>query len=200
MKKSFSQVVTMTGRGIAITDPIRKYVIEKLEKQVHYLVDATKIDVIFEDQMSHKGVAHDFRGEIVVAMPKAVIRVEEHGSDVYVIIDKLDPVLKRRLERYSSKRNNWEDIEPWKIKEAEKMEKEIGDDDTTFDSSVDLTPLIRRYKQYSDNSPIPLAEAIERMELLGYPAFLFRNSETNKYAMIYKTGDGHYGLVEPKEG
>jgi len=39
-------------------------------------------------------------------------------------------------------------------------------------------------------------EAIERMELLGHEAFMFKNIKSN--GLVYKRKDGTYGLVEPK--
>ena len=42
------------------------------------------------------------------------------------------------------------------------------------------------------------AEAIERMELLGYDQFLFLDRSTGKIAMIYRRRRGGYGLVEPE--
>ena len=44
------------------------------------------------------------------------------------------------------------------------------------------------------------AEAIERMELFGHEAFLFKNVKNGKYSVVYKRRDGTYGLVEPKDG
>jgi len=44
------------------------------------------------------------------------------------------------------------------------------------------------------------AEAIERMELLGYDQFLFLNKATGKMSMIYRRRRGGYGLVEPENG
>jgi putative sigma-54 modulation protein len=39
-------------------------------------------------------------------------------------------------------------------------------------------------------------EAVDQMELLAHDFFLFFNPETNKFSVIYRRGDGDYGLIE----
>ena len=39
-------------------------------------------------------------------------------------------------------------------------------------------------------------EAILQMELLGHDFYLFKNTETNKFSVIYKRKNSDYGLIE----
>lgn len=192
--------VIFTGRGVEITDGIRNKVKEMLEKHESLLEKSTKIEVILKEGKSHSGVSDNLTVEITIYMPKALIRVEEMGDDFYVVVDKIDPVLRRRLVRYNDHKSHWEGKKSWKEIEREKMEAEFEDSGSDDYVGVSVKPQITRYKQFSKNSPMRVEEAIERMELLGHEAFLFKNIETEKYSMVYKKRDGTYGLVEPKDG
>jgi len=36
------------------------------------------------------------------------------------------------------------------------------------------------------------------MELLSHDFFIFFNPESDRFAVIYRRGDGNYGLIEPE--
>jgi len=40
-------------------------------------------------------------------------------------------------------------------------------------------------------------DAAIQMEALGHDFFVFRNAETEGFAVIYRRRDGNYGLIEP---
>lgn len=190
----------MTGRGVKVTDAIKKKIKEIILKHEKLLTKVNKIEVELKQSNPHKGVDADLKLEITITMPKVIIRVEEVGSDFYSIIDKMDPIIKRRLVRYHDYKRQLEGKESWKIVGRRKFEEAIGElDEDIYASNSDILPVISRFKQFNQNSPMHPAEAIERMELIGHEAFLFKNIETDKYSMVYKRRDGTYGLVEPRE-
>ena len=39
-------------------------------------------------------------------------------------------------------------------------------------------------------------EAILQMELLGHQFYMYKDSETNKPAVVYKRNDSNYGVIE----
>ena len=44
--------------------------------------------------------------------------------------------------------------------------------------------------------PMNEDEAILQMELLGHQFYMYKDSETNKAAVVYKRTDGNYGVLE----
>jgi putative sigma-54 modulation protein len=48
--------------------------------------------------------------------------------------------------------------------------------------------------------PMPIDEAINQMELLGHDFFLFIDADTERLNLLYRRGDGDYGLIEPEQG
>ncbi|MDD2998955.1 MAG: sigma 54 modulation/S30EA ribosomal C-terminal domain-containing protein, partial [Candidatus Riflebacteria bacterium] len=41
-------------------------------------------------------------------------------------------------------------------------------------------------------------EAAEQLDLFNQDFFIFSNAETNKINVIYRRGDGNFGLIEPE--
>ncbi|HQB82510.1 MAG TPA: sigma 54 modulation/S30EA ribosomal C-terminal domain-containing protein, partial [Candidatus Rifleibacterium sp.] len=46
--------------------------------------------------------------------------------------------------------------------------------------------------------PMYSDEAAEQLELFNQDFFVFSNAETNKINVIYRRGDGNFGLIEPE--
>ena len=44
--------------------------------------------------------------------------------------------------------------------------------------------------------PMSEEEAILQMELLGHQFYMYKDSETDKAAVVYKRKDGNYGIIE----
>jgi len=192
--------VRITGRGVKVTDGIRKKVVGMLEKHKKLVKGVTNLNVELRQTKAHTGVNEDLHVEITIHMPKAIIRVEENGSDYYTIVDEMDPILRRRLIRYHDFKKNRDGKVSWKKTEQDVFEKEMRElSDDAYAYDTDVKPIISRYKQFSRNSPMHPAEAIEQMELLGHQAFMFKNLKTQKYSVVYIRSDGTYGLVEPKD-
>ena len=180
--------------GMDPTDSLRDYVIEKITKKEDLLKDATSINVFLKQETSNKGVKDDFRININVALPETAIRVEERGFDMYANIDLAIDTLNRRLKRYIDMKDRWAGQKSWRIQEEEDEE-----DMDLIDDYTHYVPKVSKRKKVDNMSPIEEAEAIERMEMLGYDQFLFKNKETDKISMIYRRRDGTYGLIEPKD-
>jgi len=186
--------------GMEPTVALKKYTLEKILKKENLLEEATKIEVFLKEEIYTKGVQNDFRIDIDVYLPKAAVRVEESGPEMYANIDKATDVLFRRLKRYHDQKAHWEGQESWRVLEAEAAQQSLPkESEVLLDDYSDYIPKIAKRKVVEDMSPLEEGEAIERMELLGYWQLLFRSKKTNKISMLYKRNRGGYGLVEPPD-
>ncbi len=183
--------------GMKPTQALKKYVLEKIGKYEHLWSEATGIDVALKQYIPRKGVKDDFRVDITVHLPKSIVRVEENGENMYANIDRASDTLARRLNRYIEKKAYWEGITPWKVLEADAQFKDIQEEEK--DTYADYVPTIVTRKTIEDMTPLEEGEAIEKMELLGFDQFLFRNKSTGKISMLYRRVKGGYGLVEPAD-
>ena len=46
--------------------------------------------------------------------------------------------------------------------------------------------------------PMTVAKAAFQMQMLGHSFFMFLNSETDGYNLLYERDDGNYGLIQPE--
>jgi len=192
--------ITVTFQGMDSSDAMKSYMFEKLDKFDNFMEKVISSEVIFTENVHNKGVATDFKVEIIANVPKTRIYVEEVGENMYALIDKATDVFGRRIKRYFDMLNKWEGKEPWKYLEAEAQFNETDDNNVTEESGVTTyIPKISLRRKIDEMRPMEEAEAIEMMELSGKKQILFRNSETDKYSMIYKLDNGNYVLEEPED-
>ena len=181
------------------SDALENYLKEKLTKFDTELIPVTNIDVYFKQNVHARGVDKDFRLEINLQLPKAVVRVEENGADMYALIDKATDVVIKRVRRYSDKKKNWDGNIPWRVLESqEAMNIDVLGDEVS-DNYSNYIPKISVRKTLKEMSPMEEGEAIEKMELMGFNQMLFKNIKTGKISMLYKRSSGDYGLVQPDD-
>lgn len=185
--------------GMSSSQALEKYLNEKLLKYEVELIPATSIDVFFKQNVRARGVDADFRIDINVQLPKALVRVEENGADMYRLIDNATDTLIKRIRRYNDKKRNWDGNIPWRVLEASEAVDLSNTDDDVIDNYANYIPKISVRKKLEDISPMQEGEAIEKMELMGFNQMLFKNIKTGKISMLYKRKSGDYGIVEPPD-
>ena len=190
--------IQITFVGMDPTEALKKYVLDKVGKYERLWDEAVAMEVYLKENVKNRGVKDDFRIDITVDLPKSPVRVEVRGENMYANIDEATDTLARRLKRYSERKEFWMGQTPWKVLEANAMLKGMEDGEGE-DTYSDYVPTIAVRKQVKDMSPLEEGEAIERMELLGYDQYLFRNKKTNKISMVYRRKEGGYGLIEPAD-
>jgi len=180
-------------RDQSVTNETKDYIRGKLTKLGNLTKGAESITINIVQIKTHVNDYKDLQVEILVKLPNAFVKVENKGHNINVLVDKLIPVLKKRLSRYHEIFETRREKQlGWKSKD---LEKSIYIDD--YIDNTNYEPYIKR-KYLEENSPIHPAEAVEKMELLGHSSFLFKNIENGLYAMLYKREKGGYGLVQPK--
>ena len=62
------------------------------------------------------------------------------------------------------------------------------------EEDMDDKKILKRKKV--EVKPMNEEEAILQMELLGHQFYMYKDSETNQVAVVYKRTDGNYGVIE----
>ena len=70
----------------------------------------------------------------------------------------------------------------------------LSEIETADDYKEEDSKVIKRKK--IDIKPMDEEEAILQMELLGHQFYVYKDSNTDKMAVVYKRNDGGYGLIE----
>lgn len=91
--------ITVTGRHIEVTEPIRNYAVEKVGKLPRYFDRILEIDVVVDRHDSH-----EFSVEIIVDVEHANDFVGKSiGDDLYGCIDSAVDKLERQLTDHKEK-------------------------------------------------------------------------------------------------
>lgn len=174
--------LNIRGSKIEITDAIKSYLEGKVQKLDKYFENPEEINANIV--VKTKGI--DQTVEITIPIKKAILRVEESNKDLYSSIDLAVDKLERQIRKNKTKikqKNNREKFDLFIDFEVEEMEE---------------SPETIVKRKTVDMKPMSEEEAILQMDLLGHEFFIFKDSDTDTNAVLYKRKDGNYGIIEMK--
>lgn len=171
--------IIIHGDKLKVTDSMKEYIEEKLEKLNKYLEssDTVRANVIV------KVKNHEQRVEITIPLKAFILRSEENQEDFYAAVDKTIDKLERQIRKNKTKL----------MSKHVKVNQDF--DFTSFEADDEDEKQIMKRKKV-EVKPMNEEEAIIQMELLGHQFYMYKDSDTNKPAVVYKRTDGHYGIIE----
>lgn len=176
-------IYKLIGRNIDITDAMRQYAEDKLQKLDRFsdqIVDA-RVVMSYDSKGNGASGANPARVEVQVNVPNGIVRAEERGQDTYAAIDLVVDKLERQLKKFKGR---------FIAKRTEEKPQPAPPE------PVEQEPSIVRVKRHVLR-PMAPEDAAVQMEALGHSFFMFRNLDTGDINVIYLRGDGDYGLIEP---
>jgi putative sigma-54 modulation protein len=190
------------GKNIEITDAIREYVHQKIEKAVsHFENFTTEVDVHLSVNRNSK-VAERQVAEVTVYANGTVIRVQEAAEILYASIDLVADKISRKLRKYKEK--NFVAKKTHSSLKEQSLDNEIEseaikaiDFDLVGDRSAELPEEIVRVKYFS-MQPMSVKDAWEHLQMVGHDFYMFCNSETSEINVIYQRNHGGYGVIQPR--
>ncbi|NJK54302.1 MAG: ribosome-associated translation inhibitor RaiA [Leptolyngbyaceae cyanobacterium SU_3_3] len=185
--------LVIQGKNIEITESIREYVNQKIEKAVsHFQTLTTEVDV-------HLSVARNPRitpkqiAEVTIYANGAVVRAEEGSENLYASIDMVADKISRQLRKYKEKR--------YDKRHDPKAEEDLSDQpipELSLDRTPELPATVLRSKYFA-MPPMSIAEALEQLELVDHDFYMFCNSETGEINVVYERNHGGYGVIQPRK-
>ncbi len=173
-------IYKLVGRNLEVTDAMRRYAEDKLEKLDRYSDQIVDASVVMSYD-TNENAANPAKVEVQLNVPGGLIRAEERAMDTYaavdLVVEKLERQLKRFKGRFLAQRN--ETIAP-----------------PVEAPSEYRPPRVARVKRHVLR-PMAPEDAAVQMEALGHKFFLFRNVDTDLVSVIYLRDDGDYGIIEP---
>jgi len=169
--------ILVRGNKIDITDAMKDYVKEKLSKLEKYTLDDNiRATVLVKVRNYTQKV------EVTIPLKTLMLRAEEESEDFYSAVDLVINKLERQIRKNKTK-----------LKKKEKS----GIKEFNIDDIIDLSEeneVVKRKK--IEIKPMNLDEAILQMELLGHNFYMYKDSELDRVALVYKRHDGGYGVIE----
>lgn len=170
--------LVIRGSKIKVTDAMKSYIEEKLGKLEKYLEDSANIRATVVIKV--KG--HNQIVEITIPLKSFILRSEESQEDFYAAVDKTVDKLERQIRKNKTRL----------------MSKNTKTYDFSFseieDYEEDAENVIKRKKV--EVKPMDEEEAIIQMELLNHQFYMYKDSNTGSYSVVYKRKDGGYGIIE----
>ncbi|MEM7555878.1 MAG: ribosome-associated translation inhibitor RaiA [Cyanobacteria bacterium P01_A01_bin.84] len=184
------------GKNIEITDAIREYVHQKIEKAVNHFQNITnEVDV-------HLSVARNPRinpnqsAEVTIFANGNVIRAEESSENLYASIDLVADKITRQLRKYKERKYNNKKTQAHPERELI-TQPEVVVADLIGDRTPELPDEVVRTKYFA-MPPMAVSEALEQLQLVGHDFYMFLNAETNEINVIYERNHGGYGVLQPR--
>ncbi|MBM7558608.1 ribosome hibernation-promoting factor, HPF/YfiA family [Marinitoga litoralis] len=168
-------------KNIELTAALEDYLAKRMEKidrvfkKHDELLMSTEIRVEKDKEL--------FKVEVTSHLKGNIIKVEERGTDLYEVIDRVSDAYERKLKKFKEKLQNH--VSPNPLKEL----------NVVYEDEDDILNKIDKRKRF-DLNMYSLEEAIMQLELLGHEFFVFRNSDTEEVNVVYKRKDGGLGLIE----
>lgn len=184
------------GKNIEITDAIREYVHQKIDKAVNHFQNlTTEVDV-------HLSVARNPRinpkqaAEVTIYANGSVIRAEESSENLYASIDLVADKIARQLRKYKERR---QDKKTHAQPTTDIVLEEPVASDLTSGRTPELPSEVVRTKYFA-MPPMTITEALEQLQLVDHDFYMFLNVETGEINVIYERNHGGYGVIQPRHG
>ncbi|PJF32634.1 MAG: ribosomal subunit interface protein [Phototrophicales bacterium] len=201
--------VNIHGQNLTITDGIEQYAQEQLGKLDRYLPNISDIRLELARRHTKRGedlttaqiTLRHTRGAIL----RSEVVVQGNGRDATLAaINEAADKMYRQIERFKgkqkkSRRGNRDEHFKYRatVEELETAEElpQVSVPDTLPDYDDDAEIVRRKVILMVGMSE---QDAIDQMELLGHPFFVFLNSETNTVNVLYRRESGGYGILVPQ--
>ena len=186
--------IKVSGRKTTVTDALRAHVDEKIGEALKVFdIEPMTVDVVlrYEKNPSNPNPAIV---EVTVRARGSVIRVAEHGADMYAAIDLSADKVTRQLRKFKTKvADNRQggasaaDVAPVERVEdlADLLLPEEEDDLLVREKVIDVTPMTEE-------------QALVQTDLLGHDFYVFENATTGLINVVYHRKNGGYGIIKPR--
>lgn len=191
--------LVIQGKNIEITDSIRDYVQQKIEKAVqHFHALTTEVDV-------HLSVARNPRispkqtAEVTIYANGTVVRAEESTENLYASIDLVADKISRQLRKFKEKRKARTPLKTSEALDSTAVASDAANVEELLQNRTPELPEEVVRTKYFAMPPMTVAQALEQLELVDHDFYVFRNAETGEINVIYERNHGGYGVIQPRQ-
>jgi putative sigma-54 modulation protein len=190
--------LVLQSKNIEITDAIRQYVNQKIERAVsHFEHITTEIDINLSVAKNPR-IAASQVAEVTIYANGAVIRAEEANEHLYASIDLVADKISRQLRKY--KERNFSKKDHTDLKHlTEELDLELLDYNLTDNRAATLPAEVVRTKYFA-MSALSIDEALAQLQQIDHDFYMYRSAETGEINVIYRRDRGGFGVIQPHPG
>lgn len=193
-------------RHMESSQALRSYAEERLEKIKRYFSDPLKVSCTFTVEKINHLAAFD-----VTLRNGLALHAEETTENMYSSIDMALAKMERQVRRYKDRIKSHQ---PHRGRSAKVRQAVFSSDNFEYVDPVPSTapradsepvdvshageaPVVIREKEFKAER-LDVQQAIMQMNLLHKAFFVFTNAETGDINVVYRTDEGHIGLIETR--
>jgi len=191
--------LVLQSKNIDITDAIRDYVHQKIEKAVsHFEQLTTEIDINLSVAKNPR-IAASQVAEVTIYANGATIRAEEASEDLYASIDLVADKISRQLRKYKERNFTKKDRTDLSkdLGEDLELELELLDYNLTDNRAATLPAEVVRTKYFA-MSALTIEEAVAQLQLVDHDFYMYRSAETGEVNVVYRRNHGGFGVIQPR--
>lgn len=183
--------ITITGRKMPITDPIRAYAEEKIGNSMKVMdINPLTAEVVLQVEKNPANPT-PAKCEVTMRARGHIIRVEETDENMYAAIDVAAAKVLRQLRKYKTRI----------------IDKKIADAPAKAGAKLDIDGLMQELSADDEVvrvkelvlEPLTEEEALVQIDLLGHDFFAYIDRDTNAVNILYRRDNGGYGLLKATE-
>jgi putative sigma-54 modulation protein len=191
--------LVLQSKNIEITDAIRDYVNQKIEKAVsHFEHITTGIDINLSVAKNPRIAAAQV-AEVTIYANGAVIRAEEASEHLYASIDLVADKISRKLRKYKERNLTKKERTDSGKDLGEELDLELLDYNLTDNRSATLPAEVVRTKYFA-MSALTIEEALAQLQLVDHDFYMYRSAETGEVNVVYRRNHGGFGVIQPRPG
>ncbi|RMH60050.1 MAG: ribosome-associated translation inhibitor RaiA [Zetaproteobacteria bacterium] len=184
--------VSITGRHVELTEPLKSYVQDKLQHLKHSFDHVLDVHVVLSVEKFRQ------RCEVTIQANGVTIHARHETEDMYASIDGVVDKLNRQLKRYRQKLRKHHSNQQARNNGGIKVSKRtLTFADEQEELHADAQPATIAHTTVSAK-PMSLDEAIMQLELSGEDELVFTNQETENLSVLYRKADGTFSCIEPE--
>ncbi len=171
--------INYTARHTEISSDMKEYCEKRLlsiEKVLDYSVEADLI--LSVEKYRHKAEINVKTKRMTL---NAVGETQDMASSLSLAFDNIEKRIKKERE---------------KLREKKRRSNRQREEESNSSESAKQKKVIRSH-HYS-LKPMTLDEAVGQFEASKMEVYVFRRFESEKWAVLFRRKDGHFGLVEPE--
>ena len=183
--------INYTVKQLHVSDDLKAYAEKKVGKLEKFFKNEPAASVTFSRERDR------MTAEVTIKSDGRIFRASTTSKDMYSSIDASVSAIERQIRKNKTRlakslRAGSLDLPTEPVAStAPVAAPQEPETEEVFD--------VIRTKRFP-MKPMTVEEAILQMNLLNHSFFAFRNQEDeNSFAVVYKRGNGGYGLIEPEE-
>ena len=199
-----------SGRNITISDRFREYVDEKITKVDQLATKIQRIDVKVVKEAHARDQSTALSVELTVVGRGPAIRAEARGADKFAAFDVAFAKLLERLRKARDKRKvHRGNHAPVAVHQAtsalpvvptdkslveETLAAQAAAEAAEVEANTEYSPVVIRRKSFPAEV-MSVDDAVDRMELVGHPFYLFVDEATGEHSVVYGRTQYQYGVI-----